>query len=99
MRSRPCSRSVTSGPTSSSSGTVGGPRACRRASGRSALPENIGIPAGRNAGVPHVDGDLLLFLDDDAACPARRSWPRRFDGSRPIRGSGSCSREWTGRTD
>jgi len=30
------------------------------------LPENVGIPAGRNAGVPHVDGDLLLFLDDDA---------------------------------
>ena len=34
-----------------------------------ALPENLGIPAGRNAGVPHVDGDLLLFLDDDAALP------------------------------
>jgi GT2 family glycosyltransferase len=34
-----------------------------------ALPENVGIPAGRNAGVPHVDGDLLLFLDDDAALP------------------------------
>lgn len=30
------------------------------------LPENVGIPAGRNAGVPHVSGDLLLFLDDDA---------------------------------
>ena len=25
-----------------------------------------GIPAGRNAGVPHVAGDLLFFLDDDA---------------------------------
>jgi len=34
-----------------------------------ALRENIGIPAGRNTGVPHVDGDLLLFLDDDAALP------------------------------
>jgi GT2 family glycosyltransferase len=33
------------------------------------LPENVGIPAGRNAGVPHVAGDLLLFLDDDAALP------------------------------
>ena len=33
------------------------------------LPENIGIPAGRNAGVPHVAGDLLLFLDDDAWLP------------------------------
>lgn len=33
------------------------------------LPENVGIPAGRNAGVPHIEGDLLLFLDDDAALP------------------------------
>jgi GT2 family glycosyltransferase len=30
------------------------------------LPENKGIPAGRNAGVPEVEGDLLFFLDDDA---------------------------------
>ncbi|MGY1708102.1 glycosyltransferase family 2 protein [Geodermatophilus sp. SYSU D00758] len=36
-----------------------------------ALPENVGIPAGRNAGVPHVGGDLLLFLDDDATLPDR----------------------------
>ncbi|MGY1641609.1 glycosyltransferase family 2 protein [Geodermatophilus sp. SYSU D00703] len=34
-----------------------------------ALPENVGIPAGRNAGVPHVRGELLFFLDDDAALP------------------------------
>jgi GT2 family glycosyltransferase len=34
-----------------------------------ALPENVGIPAGRNAGVPAVRGDLLFFLDDDAAVP------------------------------
>jgi GT2 family glycosyltransferase len=33
------------------------------------LPENVGIPAGRNAGIPHVRGGLLLFLDDDAALP------------------------------
>ena len=32
-----------------------------------ALPQNVGIPAGRNAGVPHVRGDLLFFLDDDAS--------------------------------
>ena len=32
-----------------------------------ALDEDAGIPAGRNAGVPHVSGDLLFFLDDDAA--------------------------------
>lgn len=31
-----------------------------------ALPENVGIPAGRNAGVGSVSGDLLFFLDDDA---------------------------------
>lgn len=31
-----------------------------------AIPENIGIPAGRNAGVGQVAGELLFFLDDDA---------------------------------
>jgi GT2 family glycosyltransferase len=30
-------------------------------------PVDRGIPAGRNAGVPHVRGELLLFLDHDAA--------------------------------
>jgi GT2 family glycosyltransferase len=30
------------------------------------LPDG-GIPAGRNAGVPHVKGDYLFFLDDDAS--------------------------------
>ncbi len=34
------------------------------------LRENQGIPAGRNAGVPLVDGDLLFFLDDDACLPS-----------------------------
>jgi GT2 family glycosyltransferase len=33
------------------------------------IPENIGIPAGRNAGVSSVEGDLLFFLDDDAWLP------------------------------
>jgi GT2 family glycosyltransferase len=33
------------------------------------LPENVGIPAGRNAGVPLVAGELLFFLDDDAMLP------------------------------
>jgi GT2 family glycosyltransferase len=32
-----------------------------------ALPENVGIPGGRNAGVPTAQGDLLFFLDDDAS--------------------------------
>jgi GT2 family glycosyltransferase len=31
-----------------------------------ALEENLGIPAGRNAGVGAVRGELLFFLDDDA---------------------------------
>ncbi|QTX06333.1 glycosyltransferase family 2 protein [Agromyces archimandritae] len=31
------------------------------------LPENLGIPAGRNRGVPLVSGEWLAFLDDDAA--------------------------------
>lgn len=31
------------------------------------LREDRGIPAGRNAGVPHTTGELLFFLDDDAA--------------------------------
>ncbi len=31
------------------------------------LPENLGIPAGRNAGVPVVGGEYLFFLDDDAS--------------------------------
>ncbi|MEY9854182.1 GT2 family glycosyltransferase [Leifsonia sp. EB41] len=35
-----------------------------------ALPENLGIPAGRNQGVPRVAGEYLLFLDDDADIPS-----------------------------
>lgn len=34
-----------------------------------ALAKNRGIPAGRNAGVSSVEGDLLFFLDDDAMLP------------------------------
>ncbi|ASD21464.1 glycosyl transferase [Cryobacterium sp. LW097] len=37
-----------------------------------ALPENLGIPAGRNRGVEHVGGDYLFFLDDDASLPDPR---------------------------
>ena len=33
-------------------------------------PENLGIPAGRNLGVPAVQGELLFFLDDDASLAA-----------------------------
>jgi len=35
--------------------------------GAVALAQDRGIPAGRNAGVPAVRGELLFFLDDDAA--------------------------------
>jgi GT2 family glycosyltransferase len=31
------------------------------------LTEDRGIPAGRNAGVPHARGEILFFLDDDAS--------------------------------
>lgn len=34
------------------------------------LPENLGIPAGRNAGIRRADRDLLFLLDDDAELPA-----------------------------
>lgn len=30
------------------------------------LEENVGIPAGRNRGVPFVRGEFIFFLDDDA---------------------------------
>lgn len=31
------------------------------------LPEDVGIPGGRNTGVPAVGGELLAFIDDDAS--------------------------------
>jgi GT2 family glycosyltransferase len=34
------------------------------------LPENLGIPAGRNRGVSEVVGEYLFFLDDDANIPS-----------------------------
>ncbi|MFF4188083.1 glycosyltransferase family 2 protein [Streptomyces sp. NPDC001691] len=34
-----------------------------------ALPENLGIPEGRNVGAAHVKGDYLFFFDNDAALP------------------------------
>lgn len=34
------------------------------------LPENLGIPAGRNRGVAAVSGEYLFFLDDDASIPS-----------------------------
>lgn len=34
------------------------------------LPENLGIPGGRNAGVDACSGDVVLFLDDDGWYPS-----------------------------
>lgn len=34
------------------------------------LPENLGIPAGRNRGAAQVSGEYLFFLDDDARIPS-----------------------------
>lgn len=34
-----------------------------------ALPENVGVPAGRDAGIQHVDTPIVGFLDDDARAP------------------------------
>lgn len=46
-----------------------------------ALADNVGIPEGRNVGAEAVDGDLLLFFDDDAEWPSAgslRSIAERF---------------------
>lgn len=34
------------------------------------LPENVGIPQGRNVGAAEANGEFLLFYDDDAALPS-----------------------------
>lgn len=39
-----------------------------------ALPENVGIPEGRNVGATRTTGDVIVFLDDDA----------RFTGSQSL---------------
>lgn len=43
------------------------------------LEENLGIPAGRNAGVDQVVGDLILFLDDDVYLPDEDFLIRAFN--------------------
>ena len=72
-------------------------------------PENLGIPAGRNLGVPHTSGDLLFFLDDDAslASPdALAAVARRFEADPALgllqlrvapRDGGASARDWVPR--
>jgi GT2 family glycosyltransferase len=72
-------------------------------------PENLGIPAGRNLGVPHVRGELLFFLDDDAslASPdALAAVARRFEADPELgllqlrvapRDGGASARDWVPR--
>ena len=47
------------------------------------LPEPVGIPAGRNAGVPEVHGETLFFLDDDASLAAPDALARVAEQLRP----------------
>jgi GT2 family glycosyltransferase len=75
-----------------------------------ALPADVGIPAGRNAGVPHVRGELLFFLDDDARLAAPDALARvaaEFAGDpalgmlqlhvEPLTPGGARSRDWVPR--
>ena len=71
--------------------------------------DNLGIPAGRNLGVPHVSGELLFFLDDDAslASPdALAAVARRFEADPTLglmqlrvapRDGGASARDWVPR--
>jgi GT2 family glycosyltransferase len=72
-------------------------------------PVNLGIPAGRNLGVPYTRGELLFFLDDDAslASPdALAEVARRFAADPTLgllqlrvapRDGGTCARDWVPR--
>ena len=74
-----------------------------------ALDEDVGIAGGRNAGVPHVEGELLLFLDDDASLESDDALDRiarRFDAEPRLglvqlrvlpRGGGRPARDWVPR--
>ena len=71
--------------------------------------ENVGIPAGRNLGVPAVAGELLFFLDDDASLAAPDALARvarRFADDPGLgllqlrvapRDGGECARDWVPR--
>ncbi|MEV5506628.1 glycosyltransferase family 2 protein [Streptomyces orinoci] len=40
------------------------------------LPENVGIPQGRNVGAENVKGDFVFFFDNDAVLPTRDALAR-----------------------
>jgi GT2 family glycosyltransferase len=72
------------------------------------LLEDEGIPAGRNAGVPHARGDLLFFLDDDASLATNDALARvaaNFEDPRlgllqlrvATRSGGRARRDWVPR--
>jgi GT2 family glycosyltransferase len=51
------------------------------------LAVDQGAPAGRNAGVPHTDGELVFFLDDDASLAEPDALARvaeRFESDRAL---------------
>ena len=56
-----------------------------------ALAEDRGIPAGRNAGVGAVGGELLFFLDDDARLASPDALARVAERFAAIRTSACCS--------
>jgi GT2 family glycosyltransferase len=72
-------------------------------------PDNLGIPAGRNLGVPHTRGELLFFLDDDASLAAPDALAgvaRRFEADPELgllqlrvapRDGGPSARDWVPR--
>ena len=72
-------------------------------------PVNLGIPAGRNLGVPHTSGELLFFLDDDASLASPRALAavaRRFAEDPELgmlqlrvapRDGGASARDWVPR--
>lgn len=43
------------------------------------LPENLGIPGGRDVGWRHTCGDIVVFLDDDGWLPEDDSFARVFE--------------------